>query len=214
MEKLVTEIYILDRKKRIIDVLSNNGTNPSSPFFNDIFKMYLETGAESYEFSTIVNERTNNIQNGNFICFLFKNKYKLFQTINTTSEHTDGILIKTCYCETVGLELLNKVIRKFILNGDVKAFFNLILQDTGFELGYVDPTITEVKTVQVDKPTSIYTVIQDNLETYNIEIEFTVEIKRNKVYKQYINVYRQRGEVTHARFEYSTNVDNVRKMKI
>lgn len=211
MKKLVTDIYVLDRNKQKIDVLSNNGTNPNSPFFNDIFKSYLETGAESFEFSTIVNERTNCLQNGNFVCFVFKNKQKLFQIMNTTSEHTDGILIKTCYCETVGLELLNKVVRKSTLNGDVKTFFNLILQDSTFELGYVDPTITEFKTIQIDKPTPIYTVIQDNLETYNIEIEFTVKFKKSKVYKQYINVYRQRGEVTHARFEYSTNVDNVKK---
>ena len=59
MKKLVTDIYVLDRNKQKIDVLSNNGTNPNSPFFNDIFKSYLETGAESFEFSTIVNERTN-----------------------------------------------------------------------------------------------------------------------------------------------------------
>ena len=33
--ELVTEIYILNRNKKIIDVLSNNGTNPNSPFFDE-----------------------------------------------------------------------------------------------------------------------------------------------------------------------------------
>lgn len=211
MEKLVTEIYILNRKKRIIDVLTNNGTNPSSPFFDDLFTMYLSTGADTFEFSTIFNERTSSIENGYFVLFYFKNNYKLFQIVDCKSEHVDGILIKSCYCETIGLELINKAIRKSTLEGDVSTFFSLVLQDSSFELGYVDPTIIDFKTVIIDKPTPIYTVIQDNLETYNIEIEFTVEIKDNRVYKQYINIYRKRGQNNYARFEYSNNVDNVKK---
>lgn len=211
MEKLVTEIYILNRKKKIIDVLSNNGTNPSSPFFDDLFTMYLSTGADTFEFSTIFNERTSNIENGYFVLFYFKNNFKLFQIMSSKNEHTNGILIKSCYCETVGLELINKPVRKSTINGDVSTFFSLALQDSSFELGYVDPTITDFKTVVIEKPTPIYTVIQDNLSTYDIEIEFTVEIKNNKVSKQYVNVYRKRGKNTHVRFEYSTNVDNVKK---
>ena len=180
MEKLVTEIYILNRKKKIIDVLSNNGTNPSSPFFDDLFTMYLSTGADTFEFSTIFNERTSNIENGYFVLFYFKNNFKLFQIMSSKNEHTNGILIKSCYCETVGLELINKPVRKSTINGDVSTFFSLALQDSSFELGYVDPTITDFKTVVIEKPTPIYTVIQDNLSTYDIEIEFSVEIKNNK----------------------------------
>lgn len=211
MQELVTEIYILNRRKKIIDVLSNNGTNPSSPFFDDAFKLYLNTGAESFEFSTIANERTTGVQKGNFIVFSYRNKYKLFQIMNTSSQHTNGAVIKKCYCETAGLELLNKIVRESTLQGDVTTFFHLLLQDSTFELGYVDPSITTFKSVKVEKPTPIYTVIQDNLETYDIEIEFTVDIKNNKVYKQYINVYKQRGQITNARFEYSRNLDDVKK---
>lgn len=211
MEKLVTEIYILDRKKKIIDVLSNNGTNPSSPFFDDLFTMYLDTGADTFEFSTIFNERTSNIENGYFVLFNFKNNFKLFQIMNSKNEHINGILIKSCYCETIGLELINKVVRKSTIDGDVSTFFSLVLQDSSFELGYVDSTITDFKSVIIEKPTPIYTVIQNNLATYNIEIEFTVEIKNNKISKQYVNIYRKRGKNTHARFEYSTNVDNIKK---
>lgn len=211
MQELVTEIYILNRRKKIIDVLSNNGANPSSPFFDDAFKLYLNTGAESFEFSTIANERTTGVQKGNFIVFSYRNKYKLFQIMNTSSQHTNGAVIKKCYCETAGLELLNKIVRESTLQGDVTTFFHLLLQDSTFELGYVDPSITTFKSVKVEKPTPIYTVIQDNLETYDIEIEFTVDIKNNKVYKQYINVYKQRGQITNARFEYSRNLDDVKK---
>ena len=52
-------IFVLNNHKQVIDVLSNNGSNPSAPFFDDTYKAELDTGAESYEFTTINNPRTN-----------------------------------------------------------------------------------------------------------------------------------------------------------
>lgn len=211
MEKLVTTIFVLNRQKKIIDVLSNNGTNSASPFFDDSYKIYLTTGAESFTCSTLDNNRTACIQKGNFLVFKFKSKLKMFQIMRTTTTHNEnGEKIKSCYCETVGLELWNKVVRKSTLEGDVTTFFNLLLQDSTFELGYVDPDIIDFKSVKVEKPTSIYTVIQDNLETYNIEIEFEVKMISNK-FKQYINIYKKRGRITNARIEYSVNADQIEK---
>ena len=43
-------IFVLNSNKQVIDVLSNNGSNPSAPFFDDIYKAELDTGAETYEF--------------------------------------------------------------------------------------------------------------------------------------------------------------------
>lgn len=208
--ELVTEIYILNRKKEVIDVLSNNGSNPVSPFFDDTYKAYLN-GGESFEFTTLLNERTNDsIQKGGFCLFKYLDKTKLFQIMSIETIQSK-YTTKKCYCEIVGLELFNKAVRKANLNCDVKAFFNFVLQDSNFELGYVDPDIVEFKTVEIESPIPIYTAIQNNLETFNIEIEFTVELRKNKVYKQYINVYKKRGNITHARFEYSNNMSEVRR---
>lgn len=211
MEKLVTTIFVLNRQKKIIDVLSNNGTNSVSPFFDDSYKMYLATGAESFACSTLDNSRTSCIQKGNFLVFKFKSKLKMFQIMQTTTSHNEnGEKIKSCYCEIVGLELWNKVVRESTLEGDVTTFFNLLLQDSTFELGYVDPNVIDFKSVKIEKPTSIYTVIQDNIETYNIEIEFEVKIVAGK-FKQYINIYKKRGRITNARIEYSVNADQIEK---
>ena len=32
---------------RVVDILSNNGDNPSAPFFDDAYKQELSTGAET-----------------------------------------------------------------------------------------------------------------------------------------------------------------------
>lgn len=207
----MTTIFVLNRQKKIIDVLSNNGTNSVSPFFDDSYKMYLATGAESFACSTLDNSRTSCIQKGNFLVFKFKSKLKMFQIMQTTTSHNEnGEKIKSCYCEIVGLELWNKVVRESTLEGDVTTFFNLLLQDSTFELGYVDPNVIDFKSVKIEKPTSIYTVIQDNIETYNIEIEFEVKIVAGK-FKQYINIYKKRGRITNTRIEYAVNADKIEK---
>ena len=43
---MVNSIYILNKDKRIVDILSNNGDSPKSPFFDDIYVQHLATGAE------------------------------------------------------------------------------------------------------------------------------------------------------------------------
>ena len=154
-------------------MLSNNGTNPNSPFFDDIYKVYLSTGAESFEFSTVTNGRTSSLQKGCFIAFKYRNKIKLFQIINTSSEHSNGLIKKTCYCETIGLELLNKVVRKSVLQGDVTMFFNLLLQDSSFELGYVDPQINEFRSINIEKPEEVTKQVE---ETKEYEYEFNGEV--------------------------------------
>lgn len=205
------DIFILNKNKEIIDVLSNNGVNPTSPFYNEEYIQYLATGADTFSFSTVSNSRTNkSVEKGNYALFKYMNKFKMFQIMYTETEHKE-YKEKSCYCETLGLELINQVIRVLSLDGDVTAFFNAILQDSTFKLGYVDPSVTEVKSISINKPTAIYKVIQDNLETYNIEIEFRVDIKNNKVVGQYIDVYRKRGRITNNRFEYGENVNRVKK---
>ncbi len=56
---MVNSIFILNKDKRIVDVLSNNGDSPQSPFFDDLYKQHLDTGAETFEFSTFSTERIN-----------------------------------------------------------------------------------------------------------------------------------------------------------
>ena len=81
-------IFILNTSMRVIDILSNNGDNPSAPFFDDTYKQELSTGAETYEFTTIANSRTSEVLViGNYILFKYNGKYKLFQIMEVTDEN-------------------------------------------------------------------------------------------------------------------------------
>lgn len=204
-------IFILDRDKIKRDILSNYGSDPPSPFYNDKRKIYLNTGAETLEFDTHGMACFNGyLKLGNYAMFKENDKYYLYQFMSMDTEHGDD-MIKNCYCETVGLELRNHAVRAMTIDGDVKNFFNTILLNSPFKLGYVEDGLNEVKSIKVEKPIGAYQLIQDNLSTFNIEIEFTVEYKHNRVVGQVINVYRQRGKETNIRFEYGNNVDKVKK---
>ena len=58
---MVETIFILDPNKNVIGQLSNNGTSPSAPFFDDMYISELSNGSETYEFSTVSNSITNDI---------------------------------------------------------------------------------------------------------------------------------------------------------
>lgn len=204
-------IFILDRDKIKRDILSNHGSDPPNPFYNDKRKIYLNTGAETLEFDTHGLACFNGyLVLGNYAMFKENDKYYLYQIMSVDTEHEDD-MVKNCYCETVGLELRNHAVRAMTIEGDVCNFFNTILVDSPFKLGYVEDGINEVKSVKVEKPVGAYQLIQDNLSTFNIEIEFAVEYKNNRVVGQVINVYRQRGKETNIRFEYGNNVNKVKK---
>jgi phage minor structural protein len=196
----------------VIDVLSNNGDSPKSPFFDDSYVQDMATGAETFEFTTLSNERTSKyIIAGGYVAFKYKNKTKLFQILETTEEHEEG-LYKSCYCEVAGLELINEIVRpREIAAANIKQFMETILADTDWKLGIVDAGITNVLTTNIDKSMNVYKLIQDNLSVYGIEIEYRAVMSHNQVIGKYIDVYSQRGKETKKRFEYGVNVSGVSK---
>ena len=61
-------LFILDKNKYIIDVLSNNGSN-STNFYDDTFTQEINV-ASTFEFSAVLNERlANSLSVGNYILF-------------------------------------------------------------------------------------------------------------------------------------------------
>lgn len=209
---MINTIFILDKSMKIVDTLSNNGDSPKSPFFDDLYVQEMATGAETFEFSTISNERTSeHVVAGNYAAFRIKNKVKVFQIIETNEEHND-FLYKSCYCEIAGLELINEVIRpREIPSVNIKQLMTIALENTGWKLGAVDAFVNEVHTVNIDKSTNVYTFIQDNMKKYNFEIEYRFQISHNQVTGKYIDIYSSRGRETRKRFEYGENVSGVSK---
>ena len=209
---MINSIFILDKSKTVVDVLSNNGDSPQSPFFDDKYVQDLATGAETFEFTTVSNERTSKYTvAGNYVAFKFKNKIKMFQIMETKEEHQEA-LYKSCYCEIAGLELINNVIReREIPSANVRQFFEIALADTDWKLGIVDAALVLSSNIKIERATNVYSLIQEHLSTFDMEIEYRFEMTGNRISGMYIDVYKSRGRDTGFRFEYGENVSGVSK---
>ena len=207
-------IFVLHNHKQVIDVLSNNGSNPSAPFFDDTYKAELDTGAESYEFTTINNPRTNaTLEVGNYVLFKYNNKYKLFQIMETTDEHSEGKKLLTVYAEMAGMELLNDYCEPFTVEGNFITFLERVLQDTNWKVGvYSASLLDNIQMVSSTEHKSVYSLIQENLSTFGgVEIEFRVEFIGNQLAALLIDCYASgtRGNRTYRRFEYGEDVKGI-----
>ena len=199
-------IYLLDKNLKVCDTLSSEGGVNSSPFFNDEYIQYLETGAETFEFETLNSEY---LENGNYVAFMYKNEYKLFQISEVEDTHEDTF-IKRVYSETSGLELSYEIIRpRVIPSANIKQFLEIVLADTSWEIGNIDEDVSDVHTIEIDNYDRIYDVIQENIKLYNCEISFRIDMKGGRVTHKYIDVHKQRGNVTNYRFEYGKNVNGI-----
>ena len=204
-------IFILNSHKQVIDVLSNNGSNPSAPFFDDTYKAELDTGAESYEFTTINNSRTNvTLEVGNYVLFKYNDKYKLFQIMETEDEHSEGKKLLTVYAEMAGMELLNDYCEPFSIEGNFIALLERALQDTNWRVGtYSASLLDNIQSVSYTEPKNVYSIIQENLATFGgVEIEFRVEFIGNQLAALLIDCYESgtRGNRKYRRFEYGKDV--------
>lgn len=211
-------IFILNSSKQVVDILSNNGSNPSAPFFDDTYKAELDSGAESYEFTTLANARTTiTLEVGNYVLFKFDDKFKLFQIMDTEEEHLEGKKLITCYCEMAGMELLNDYCEPFSLEANFVTFMNTVLQDTNWVLGKYSASLADnIQSVRSEEHENVYKLIQNNLITYGgVEIEFRVEFIGNQLVGQYIDCYEigTRGNRTYKRFEYGEDVKGITRTR-
>lgn len=199
-------IFLLDKNLIVCNVLSSEGDVNSSPFFNDVYTQYLETGAETFEFETL---QSDYLEIGNYVAFQHKGEFKLFQIIEVTDEH-ESSLTKGVYCETAGLELNYEVLRpREIASASIGQYLENVLSETDWELGNVDDNVADVYTINIENYETVYDDIQERIKLYDCEIAFRVEIKNNKVVGKYIDVYKKRGSVTNYRFEYGVNLEGV-----
>lgn len=204
-------IFILDKSMNIRDSLSNSGEiSHITPFFDDIYTSYLETGAETYQFSTLANTKeSQHLIVGNHIAFQYEDEYKLF-TITEIEETHDENFIKTVYCEMAGLKLINKVIRPMTFSStNLRKFLEEILSDTDWNIGLIDIGLNNVCDIEVKDYTNAYSLLQTHIrESYKGEIHFTVKFEGSKATK-YINVYSNRGQFDGFRFSYDSNLTSI-----
>lgn len=205
-------LFILNKRLEVIDTLSNNGEiSKVTPFFDDEYKQYLATGAETFQFTTLANtEESQHLVVGNYVAFKYKNKIKMFHITSIEEEHGEDF-VKTVYSEMAGIELINEMIRPMsINNANVVKFVNTILAETSWELGMVDLAISDVFDIEITNYTSAYSILQEYLvDKYGAEISFEIKLKGGVVTNKILNIYSKRGKDNGYRFSYSHNVPSI-----
>lgn len=103
----MNNIYILNKNYSKIGTLSNQGANPQAPYYEDLFVQELETGADTYQFSTMSTPYTQDLlEIGNHIMFTYKNRNELFTITSLEYSHNEGYKTIGVYAEGIGFDLL------------------------------------------------------------------------------------------------------------
>ena len=207
-------IFILDRNENVINILRNNGgVSDTPPIFNDVHSEDLSTGAETFSFSTLgQGSISSDLSIGNYVAFKKNGKFKLFQIMESEERHEQEKVIEV-YCESAGLELINKVFRKRTMKGvNLRQFLKTVLDETGWLVGGISGTSEKVLDFEIDDE-SVYSVLQNNLNKYDVEFEFRVEIKNNRIVGKYIDTYAHRGMVTGKRFSFGRDIEGITRKR-
>jgi len=200
------ELIILDSDKKICARLT------PSLYFDYSYHPYLETGAETFDFSVTLDEELEQaITERNFVLLIRNNKYKMFQIMACEDEENIDSVVRNVQSEIVGLELRNDYIRESTITGNMNKFLDTILKDTNYKKGYVSPELDDISVeTSITEPKAVYTVIQESIARYgNCEYEFTVNPidSINGNYELIVNCYAdgERGNKTYKRYDYDFN---------
>jgi hypothetical protein len=200
------ELIILDSDKKICARLT------PSLYFDYSYHPYLETGAETFDFSVTLDEELEQaITERNFVLFIRNNKYKMFQIMACEDEENIDSVVRNVQSEIVGIELRNDYIRESTITGNMNKFLDTILKDTNYKKGYVSPELDDISVeTSITEPKAVYTVIQESIARYgNCEYEFTVNPidSINGNYELIVNCYAdgERGNKTYKRYDYDFN---------
>lgn len=109
----MNNIFVLNKNYKKIGTLSNQGAKPQAPYYNDLYTQELDTGADTYQFSTVSNAYTQDcIEIGNHIMFSYKNRNELFTITSIEYSHSEGYKTIGVYAEGIGFELLEIYMKK------------------------------------------------------------------------------------------------------
>lgn len=104
----MTNILVYDKNYKRIGTLSNGGANPQAPYYDDLYVQELDTGADTYQFSTISNKHTQDLlEIGNHVGFIYKNRFEVFTITSLEYSHYEGYKTIGVYAEGIGFELLD-----------------------------------------------------------------------------------------------------------
>ncbi len=113
MDKIFPNILVYDKNFNRIGTLSIGGADPQAPYYDDLYTQELDTGADTYYFSTMSTPYTQDLlEIGNHVAFIFKNKFETFTITSLEYSHNEGYRTIGVYAEGIGFELLEIFMEK------------------------------------------------------------------------------------------------------
>ena len=222
-------IFILDKGYNQLGMLSNEGANPQAPYFDDLFVQELETGADTFEFTTLSTSASESmLEIGNHIVFNFNNRQRLFAISTLELEHANGMNVIRVYAEGVGFQLLETYMGEFgededgdgeIDSGEYLTygqFLERVLADTDWSYQIVSGDLNNInmgREVTFPKGKNIYALLQDSMQVFSgVELEFRGGYSGGGLSKTiYAYANGGRGSFVGKRFEYGINVKGIKK---
>ena len=103
----MTNILIYNKNHKRIGTLSNGGADPQAPYYDDLYVQELDTGADTFQFSTMSTPYTQDLlEIGNHIMITYKNRNELFTITSLEYSHNEGYKTIGVYAEGIGFDLL------------------------------------------------------------------------------------------------------------
>lgn len=104
----MTNILIYNKNHKRIGTLSNGGADPQAPYYDDLYVQELDTGADTFQFSTMSTPYTQDLlEIGNHVGFIYKNRFEYFTITSLEYSHYEGYKTIGVYAEGIGFELLD-----------------------------------------------------------------------------------------------------------
>jgi phage minor structural protein len=204
-------LFYLDRHERVQAIFTNNGSPESCPYYEDLLKEDLDTGASSYEFRIPSNHpNADEIVEGGFI--VRKNldgqlvMFTVMQIEETHSEMGD----KYIYAENAGLELLNDIFRPVThMSKNVNQILDIVLADTRWVRGTTE--YFGVDNFYFEDYQNVLATLQYVTDRFNGELNFRVKMKNGEVVARYVDLVKTRGNDTKKRFTYNKDITSIRR---
>lgn len=213
---MITQVLALDENKKLVGILNIKSAN--NAFFNDEYYSELSTGAETFKLPFKVNVDNTFIREGYYLLFFRNNKAKMFQVKTCTDEKEGHSIVRTLYSEFLGINLKNHFIRPVTVDGNIIKILEMVLIDTGYQIGYVSEKLkNNIQTIEIKENKSVYSILQNEiLSTFdNVEYEFEVKVINalKGKYQYVLNVYAngERGKRTYKRFEDGRNISSLKR---
>lgn len=202
-------LYIFDGLTETVSATLTNGAPGACPYLDAVHYEEIN-GANTFEFTIPADHPDSQyVKEENLVAFLdVDSNVQLYIIRQVKEEHSD-VLTRHAVCEHASAELLDEIVTDLRPSGKT-AYFMLdeVLAGTRWEVGIVNDLGTATTNFYYE---SVMSAIFKILDAFSAEVRFRVEFSGNTILHRYVDIFGARGFVTGRRFEYSRDVDSVKR---